>query len=35
MSQAASRDVVVMDNLSAHKIQGVCSLIEATGAELL
>lgn len=28
-------DVVVMDNLSAHKVQGVRDLIEATGAELL
>lgn len=28
-------DVVVMDNLSAHKVQGVRELIEATGAELL
>jgi transposase len=28
-------DVVVMDNLSAHKIQGVRELIQATGADLL
>lgn len=28
-------DVVVMDNLSAHKVNGVRELIEATGAELL
>jgi transposase len=28
-------DVVVMDNLSAHRVQGVRELIEATGAELL
>ena len=28
-------DVVVMDNLSAHKVQGVRELIEAAGAELL
>ena len=28
-------DVVVMDNLSAHKIKGVRELIESTGAELL
>lgn len=28
-------DLVVMDNLSAHKVQGVRELIEATGAELL
>lgn len=28
-------DVVVMDNLSAHKIKGVRDLIESTGAELL
>jgi len=28
-------DVVVMDNLSAHKVEGVRQLIEATGAKLL
>jgi transposase len=28
-------DVVVMDNLSAHKVQGVRELIAASGAELL
>jgi transposase len=28
-------DVVVMDNLSAHKVQGVRELIAARGAELL
>ena len=28
-------DVVVMDNLSAHKVQGVRELLAATGAELL
>ena len=28
-------DVVVMDNLSAHKVQGVRQLIEASGATLL
>lgn len=28
-------DVVVMDNLSAHKVQGVRELVAATGAELL
>jgi transposase len=28
-------DVVVMDNLSSHKVQGVRERIEATGAELL
>ena len=28
-------DVVVMDNLSAHKVDGVRQLIEATGAKLL
>ena len=28
-------DVVVMDNLSAHKVEGVRERIEATGAELL
>jgi transposase len=30
-----SGDVVVMDNLSAHKVDGVRKQIEATGAELL
>jgi transposase len=30
-----SGDVVVMDNLSAHKVAGVSQLIEAVGAELL
>ena len=29
------QDVVVMDNLSAHKVDGVRQLIEATGATLL
>jgi transposase len=28
-------DLVIMDNLSAHKVAGVCQLIQATGAELL
>ena len=28
-------DVVVMDNLSSHKVNGVCERIEATGAEVL
>jgi hypothetical protein len=28
-------DIVVMDNLSAHKVQGIESTIEATGAKLL
>jgi transposase len=28
-------DVVVMDNLSSHKVKGVCQLIEARGAEVL
>jgi transposase len=28
-------DVVVMDNLSAHKVEGVRQLIESSGAELL
>ena len=28
-------DVVVMDNLSAHKVEGVGEMIEAAGAELL
>jgi len=27
--------VVIMDNLSAHKVDGVCQLIEATGAKLI
>ncbi len=30
-----SGDVVVMDNLSAHKVSGVRELIQARGAELL
>jgi transposase len=30
-----SGDVVVMDNLSSHKVQGVAERIERTGAELL
>jgi transposase len=33
--QLQAGDVVVMDNLSAHKIRGVRELIEGTGAELL
>jgi transposase len=28
-------DVVVMDNLSAHKVAGICELIQARGAQLL
>ena len=28
-------DVVVMDNLSSHKVDGVCKLIEKAGAEVL
>ena len=28
-------DVVIMDNLSVHKIDGVCKLIEKNGAELI
>lgn len=28
-------DIVVLDNLSAHKVPGVCEAIEATGARLL
>jgi transposase len=28
-------DVVIMDNLSAHKVAGVCAHIEAAGAKLL
>lgn len=28
-------DIVVMDNLPAHKVDGVCRMIEATGARLL
>ena len=30
-----ARDVVVMDNLSAHKVKGIHALIQASGAELL
>jgi transposase len=30
-----SGDVVVMDNLSSHKVKGVCELIQARGAEVL
>jgi transposase len=33
--QLAPGDVVVMDNLSAHKVQGVRERIQATGAALL
>ena len=33
--QLRPEDVVVMDNLSAHKVDGVRQLIEATGARLL
>jgi transposase len=33
--QLKSGDVVVMDNLAAHKVEGVRELIQATGAELL
>ena len=33
--QLQSGDVVVMDNLSAHKVRGIRELIEAQGAELL
>ena len=33
--QLQARDVVVMDNLSAHKVRGIRELIEAQGAELL
>jgi transposase len=28
-------DVVILDNLSAHKVPGTCELIEACGAQLL
>jgi hypothetical protein len=28
-------DVVILDNLSAHKVPGTCELIEACGARLL
>jgi transposase len=28
-------DVVILDNLSAHKVPGICELIEACGAQLL
>jgi transposase len=31
----ASGDVVVMDNLAAHKVKGVAALIQARGAEVL
>jgi len=31
----APGDVVVMDNLSSHKVQGVCERIKSAGAELL
>jgi len=31
----AAGDVVVMDNLSAHKVTGVRELLQAAGAELL
>jgi transposase len=31
----AMDDVVVMDNLSSHKVKGVCELIEARGAQVL
>jgi transposase len=33
--QLQPEDVVVMDNLSAHKVKGVRQLIEASGAKLL
>lgn len=33
-AQLQPGDVVVMDNLSAHKVQGVRDLIQQTGAEL-
>ncbi|HEY1528845.1 MAG TPA: transposase [Candidatus Angelobacter sp.] len=33
--QLQSGQVVIMDNLAAHKVEGVRSLIEARGAELL
>lgn len=33
--QLGPRQVVIMDNLSAHKVAGVRSLIEATGARLV
>ena len=35
MSETAACDVVVMDNLSSHKVQGVRERIEAAGAQLL
>ena len=33
--QLRSGDTVIMDNLSAHKVSGVCEAIEAAGARLL
>ena len=35
MSSAASCQVVILDNLSAHKVAGVREQIEATGARLV
>ncbi len=35
MPQTEACDVVVMDNLSAHKVKGVRELLVARGAELL
>ena len=35
MPQLQQEDIVVMDNLSAHKVSGVRELIENVGAELL
>ena len=35
MPHAGSWDVVVMDNLAAHKVNGVEDLIHASGAEVL
>jgi hypothetical protein len=31
----AKGEVVILDNLSAHKIAGVCEAIQATGASIL
>jgi len=34
LSGACASDVVVMDNLSSHKVQGVCERIKSAAAEL-
>ena len=35
LATLAAGDVVVMDNLPAHKVAGVCELIEQCGAKLI